>query len=110
MIPGDSSALKRYQIHKKYLSKITKLVAFIYVFIIPFISTPYWCQNLNSKNDTLVQDGIIYDCFETNHPQYYYGAKGASIINLNPLITGSLDLMCIAYLAFRSWYKTTWSI
>lgn len=29
---------------------------------------------------------------------------------LNPIITGTIDIMCLAFLLYFRWYKSTWSV
>ena len=47
----DERARKNYIIHHKYLSKIKFIVAFLYMFVSPFIETPYWCAQLLQDDD-----------------------------------------------------------
>ena len=39
-----------------------------------------------------------------------YFVPYSSIINLNPLITDSVDILCLAFFGFFKWYKSTWSV
>ena len=39
-----------------------------------------------------------------------YEARYASVIDLNPIFTCSLDCMCLAFFAYFRWFKTTWSV
>ena len=36
-------------------------------------------------------------------------AKYSEIVNLSPIITSSLDIACLAFLAFFRYFKSTWS-
>ncbi len=40
---GSDRAQKNYKIHQKVLSKLKFIVVGIYIGIMPFIETPYWC-------------------------------------------------------------------
>ena len=44
----DEGAHKNYEIHRKYLSKIKYVVIALYIVVMPFVETPYWCQHFNS--------------------------------------------------------------
>ena len=49
-----------YEVHKKYLTKSKVLVIVIYIFLMPFIETPYWC--LDQVDDLPIHEPWIYDC------------------------------------------------
>ena len=56
----DERARKNYLIHRKYLSKIKFIVVFFYMFVAPFVETPYWC--IRDQEDTSIHFSILYDC------------------------------------------------
>ena len=48
----SETAKKNYKFHRKFLSKMKYVVVALYIGIMPFIETPYWCLELNeSKGD-----------------------------------------------------------
>lgn len=101
----DERAIRNYQIHRKYLSKIKWFVVIFYIFIMPFIETPYWCLEKNFNSHARFQDTIIYHCHVAMEN---YEAKSADVLDLNPIITCSIDLMCLGFFVFFRWFKTTW--
>ena len=101
----DERAIANYQIHRKYLSKIKWFVVIFYIFIMPFIETPYWCLEKNKNTHARFQYTIIYHC---HVEMENYEASSADILDLNPLITCSIDLICLGFFVFFRWFKTTW--
>ena len=70
----------------------------------PFIETPYWCLELTNEE---YQFNIIYDCqVKTDN----YIVQYSQIVDLNPVITGTLDILCLAFLAYFRWFKSTWAV
>ena len=82
------------------------VVVFIYIGLMPFIETPYWCleRNENLKED---QYKFFYDCHVDLE---YYVVKHSEIIDLNPLVTSTIDILCLAFFAYFRWLKSTWSV
>lgn len=39
-----------------------------------------------------------------------YEVRFSSIVNLNPILTYSIDIFCLAFLGYFRWFKTTWSV
>ena len=74
------------------------------MFIAPFIETPYWCIKYEEYEKS---QAVLYNC-EVNHK--YYEAKYSEIIDLNPLYTALLDIVCLAFFAYFRWFKSTWSV
>ena len=56
----DERAHRNYEIHRRYLSKIKVLVIGLYICVMPFLETPYWC--LKNNKDHPIQNSLIYDC------------------------------------------------
>ena len=59
-VRSDERAKANYIIHHKYLSKIKFGVVFLYMFVMPFIETPYWC--LSDKSGDKITESLIYRC------------------------------------------------
>jgi len=43
----DEKARANYICHRKFLSKIKFFVITLYIMVMPFIETPYWCLENN---------------------------------------------------------------
>ena len=50
---------------------------------------------------------MIYDCGPDTDQ---YVVKYSQILNLNPVITSTIDIFCITFFCFFRWFKTTWCV
>lgn len=107
MRQDDKRAFENYKVHKKYLSTTKYIVVVIYIFIMPFIETPYWC--LSNASNRPVNMPAIYEC-HAGGENNIYNAPYSQIVNLNPLITDTVDILCLAFLGYFKWFKATWSV
>ena len=94
-----------YLFHRKYLSKLKYAVILVYIFFMPCIETPYWCLAINVEEK--VQDTFLYDC-QVNYGNYL--VKHSEIIDLNPIIAGSIDILCLIFFSYFRWFKSRWSL
>ena len=101
----DEKAHKNYLIHRRYLSRIKYFVIFLYIGVMPFIETPYWC--LQKNGDHPIQKTLIYDC---HVDMADYEVKYSSFANFNPILTYSLDICCVVFLVYFKWFKSLWSV
>ena len=80
------------------------MVVFIYMFVTPFIETPYWCIESKKRGET---DGLTYDCQVVSKN---YVAKYSEIANLSPIMMSVLDILCLIFFAYFRWFKSTWAV
>ena len=100
----DAKAHKNYEIHRRYLSKIKYVAIGLYIFVMPFLETPYWCLKMNASHP--VESTIIYHC---NVDMKDYNVRYSQFANLNPILTYSIDIFCVSFLVYFKWFKTLWS-
>lgn len=74
---------------------------FLYYFVIPFLQTPDWCIKYYRDLDA---DTWVYNCHAVDNGTILY----SDLPKLSPWITCSLDIICLGFLVFFMWFKTTW--
>lgn len=75
-----------------------------YFLIIPAIITPDWCLEYydNQRN---VKDGLLLECWKAYDGNVIY----SNVWKVKPVVSATLDILCLIYLCVFRFCKLTWS-